>query len=146
MGNTFLNMQEASSEVESNLMASNKLRGKSDHQEDEKKKEKNMLPYPSGTKIADSKIEDMNKLMKSMSAKLNRMEMENKSQNKSIQDNDNKNPNQFRGTFNLRLFPRDRRNNDDHKIQPRFLNNLIRDDESYEIDEMEVEDLEHDID
>ena len=43
-------------------------------------------------------------------------------------------------------FPRDRRNNEDQKIQPPLQNNLIQDDESNEIDEMEVEDFEPDID
>ena len=45
-----------------------------------------------------------------------------------------------------RFFSRDRRKNGDQKIQPPFQNNLIHDDESYEIDGMEVEDLEPDID
>ena len=51
--------------------------------------------------------------------------MENKIQNKHVHDNDSKNPNQFRRTFNPRFFPRDRRNNDDKKFQPPiFQNNL----------------------
>ena len=72
--------------------------------------------------------------------------MENKNKNKLVQDNDNKNPNNFRRTFNPMVFPRDRRNNEDQKIQPPFQNNLLQHDESYEIDEIEVEYLEHDID
>ena len=74
------------------------------------------------------------------------LEMENRNQNKLVSKNDNKNPNQFRRPFNPRFFPRDRKNNEDHKIQPPFQNKLICDDESYEIDEIEVEDLDTDID
>ena len=98
-----------------------------------------MSPSTSETKLADSKIDDMTKLIKNMSAKLGRLEMENKSQNKLVQDNDNKNRNHFRRTLNPSFFPRVRRNNEDQKIQPPFQNNMIWDDESYEIDEMELE-------
>ena len=38
--NTLVNMQEATLEVESNLMASNKLRGNSDHHGEDKKNKK----------------------------------------------------------------------------------------------------------
>ena len=105
-----------------------------------------MSPSTSETKLADSKIDDMTKLIKNMFAKLSRLEMKNKSQNKLVQDNDNKNRNHFRRTLNPSFFPRDRRNNEDNKIQPPFQNNLIQDDESYELYEMEVEYLEPDID
>ena len=97
-------------------MEENKLRGKSDHHGDVKQKKKEMSPSTSRKKIADSKIDDMTKLIKNMSTKLSRLEMENKSQNKPIQDTDNKNPNQFRRTFKPMFFPRDRRNNEDKKI------------------------------
>ena len=46
--------------------------------------------------------------------------MENKNQNKPSQENDNRNPDQFRRPFNPRFLPRDRRNNEDQKIQPPF--------------------------
>ena len=94
-------------------MEANKLRGKSDHHGEDKKKKKEMSLATSGTKVADSKIDDMTKIIKKLSAKISRLEMENKSQNKLVQDNDNKNPNHFRRTFNPRFFPRDRRNNED---------------------------------
>ena len=75
-------------------------------------------------------MDDMTKLIKNLSTKINRLEMENRNQNKHVQVNDNKNPNQFRRPFNPRFFPRDRRNNEDQKIQPPLQNNLIHDDES----------------
>ena len=83
--------------------------------------------------------------------------MENKNKNRPIQEGD-WNPNQFRRPFVPRFLPRERRNNDiqrerrdneDQSIQPPFQNNLIRDDDSYEVDEREMEDSEeheHDID
>ena len=99
----------------------------------------------------------MTKLIKNMFAKINTLEMENKNQNRPMQEGD-QNPNQFRRPFVPRLLPRERRNNDiqremrdnkDQRIQPPFQNNLIRYDESNEADEGEMEDLEeheHDID
>ena len=71
--------------------------------------------------------------------------MENRNQNRPIQQNKNQNPNQFRRPFNPRCFPRDRRNNEDQKIQPHFHNNLVQNDECNEIDELEVEDLDPNI-
>ena len=143
---TLVNMQEAALEVESNLMATNKLRNNSDYHGEDKKKKKEMSASTLRTKVADSKMDDMIKLIKNLSAKINRLEMKNRNQNKHIQDSENKNPNQFRRPFNPRFLRRDRKNNEDQKIHPPFQNNLIQDDESYEIDEVEVEDMEPDID
>ena len=85
-------------------MATNKLRGKSDHLGDDKKKKKEMPPSTSGTKVADGKMDDMTKLIKILSAKISRLEMENRNQKKHVQDNDYKNTNQFRRSFNNRFF------------------------------------------
>ena len=90
-------------------MKDNKLRNKSDHHGEDKKKKKEISPATSGTKAIDSKMDDMNKIIKNLSAKISRLEMENKNQNKHVQYNDNKNPNQFRRAFNPRFFPRDRK-------------------------------------
>ena len=73
------------------------------------------------------------------------MEMENKTQNRHTQENDNHNPNKFRRLFNTRFFPTYRRNNEDKKIQPPFHNNMVQNDEYNEIIELEVEDLDPNI-
>ena len=93
--NRLVNMQEASLQVESNLMAANKLRGKSDHHGEDKKKKKQMSLATSWTKAVGSKMNDMTKLIKNLSTKISTLEMENKNKNKYVQGNDNKNPNQF---------------------------------------------------
>ena len=76
--------------------------------------------------------------------------MGNRNQNKPIPEGE-RNHNQFRRPFAPRFLPRERRNNDiqrdrweneDQRIQPPFQNNNVRDDESYEIDEGELDDLE----
>ena len=85
-----------------------------------------------------------------MSIKIDRLELGNKNQNKPIPEGE-RNQNQFRRPFVHRFFPRERRNNDiqrerreneEQRIQPPFQNNHVRDDESYEIDEGELDDLE----
>ena len=39
-------------------------------------KEKKMSPSTSGTKVTNSKMDDMNKLIKNLSAKISKLEME----------------------------------------------------------------------
>ena len=63
-----------------------------------------MSPSTLGTKVTDSKMDDMTKLIKNLSAKFSRLEMENRKQNNLFQDNDNKNPNQIRRPFNPRFY------------------------------------------
>ena len=95
-------------------------------------------------------MDEMNKIIKNLSAKIDRLELGNKNQNKPIPEGE-RNQNQFRRPFAPRFFPRERWNNDiqrdrweneEQRIQPPFQNNNVRDDESYEIDEGELYDLE----
>jgi len=150
-------MQEAALEVESNLLASSKLKDKSNLKYMIKKGKKEMMSSTSTRKSSKNKLDETTKLIKNMSAKINRLEKENKNQTRPIQEGE-RNPNQFRHHFVPRFLlrerinndiQRERRDNEDQIIQPHFQNNLIGDDESYEVDEREVEDLdehEHDID
>ena len=71
--------------------------------------------------------------------------MENKNYNKPFEYDDNHNPNQCRRPFNPRFFPRDKRNNKDQNIQPPFQNNMVKNDESNEIYDFDIEDLDPNI-
>ena len=73
---TLLNMQEAALEVESNMLASSKLKEQSEYLGQYKKGEKEMMPSTSIGK-SSSKMDEMNKLIKNLSAKVYRLEMEN---------------------------------------------------------------------
>ena len=53
----------------------------------------------------------MSKIIKNLSAKIDRLELGNKSQNKPIPKGEI-NQNQFRRPFSPRFWPRERRNND----------------------------------
>ena len=61
-----------------------------------------MMPSTSTRKSSD-KIEGMNKLVKTMSTKVNTIEMKNKNQNRPLQEG---NPNQFRCPFVPIFLPR----------------------------------------
>ena len=85
-----------------------------------------MMPLTSTGKSLGNKIDEMTKLIKNMFAKINRLEMENKNQNRPMQEGD-RNPNQFRRSFVHRFLPRERmnnaiqrerRDNEDKRIQP----------------------------
>ena len=74
----------------------------------------------------------MTKLIKNLSTKINRLEMENKNQKRPLQERD-RNPNKFRCSFAPRFLPRERRNNDiqrerkdneDQRVQPPFQNHF----------------------
>ena len=101
-------MQEATLEVESNMLASSKLKEQLEYQEQDKKGKKEMVPSTCTGKTSD-KMDEMNKLIKSLFAEVNRLEMENKNQNRPLQEG---NPTQFRRPLVPRFLPRERRNNE----------------------------------
>ena len=103
-------MQEAALEVESNILASNRLREHSNHQNYDRKGKKEMIPPTSTSQTTDIKIDEMAKLVKILTAKLNKLELE-KNLNRPAQEGE-RNPNQFRHPFAPRFIPRERRNND----------------------------------
>ena len=95
-------------------------------------------------------MDEMSKIIKSLFAKIDILEMGNRNQNKPMPEGD-RNQTQFKRSFAPRFLPRerwnndierDRRENEEQRIQPPFQNNNVRDDASYEIDEGELDDLE----
>ena len=129
-----LNMQESVLEVESNILASNRLKGNSTQQLYDRKGKKE-APVVSTSHSAEGKIDEMSKLVKILIAKLNKLELE-KNSNKPIQEGDRNpnNPNQFRRQFVSRFIPKERRNNDkqrekreteDQKVPPPLQNNVV---------------------
>ena len=133
---TFLNMQEATLEVESNMLATSKLKEQSKYFDQDKKRKKEMTSTSMGN--SSGKMDDTNKLIKNLSTKVNRLEMENINLSQPLQEG---NPNQFRRPFVPIFLPRERRNNDiqregkdneDQRVQPPFQNNLLNEDEEVE--------------
>ena len=69
-------MQEATLEVESNILTSTRLKVNSDQQTYDRKGKKEVAPVVSTSQSADSKIDEMVKLVKGLTTKLNELEME----------------------------------------------------------------------
>ena len=107
---TLLNMHEAALEVESNILASNRLKQYSYHQVYDRKGKKEVIPPTSTSQTSDNKIDEMAKLVKNFTSKMNKLELE-KNSNKPTQGGE-RNPDQFRHQFAPRFIPRERRNND----------------------------------
>ena len=146
-------MQEVALEVESNILASNRLKVNSDQQTYDKKGKKEAAPVVSTSQSADSKIDEMAKLVKILKAKLNKLELE-KNSNRPAQEGEinPNNPNQFRHQFAPRFIPRERINNDiqrerreteDQKVTPPLQNNVT--DEGKEEEDELFEDTSQDI-
>ena len=82
---TLLNMQGAALEVESNILASNRLKGNSAQQVYDGKGKKEATPVVSTSQSADGKIDEMAKLVKILTAKLNKLELD-KNPNRPAQE------------------------------------------------------------
>ena len=86
----------------------------------------------------------MAKLVKILTTKLNKLELE-KDSNKPSQEGE-RNPNQFRCPFSLRFIPRERRSNDiqrvrreneDQRVPPPLQNNVVDEIEEDEVSQYE---------
>ena len=82
---TLLNMQYSALEVESNILASNRLKGNSAQQLYDRKGKKEATPVVSTSHSAKGKIDEMAKLVKILTAKLNKLELE-KNSSKHVQE------------------------------------------------------------
>ena len=98
-------MQNAALEVESNILASNKLKEETEHQIVDKKAKKEIITSSHTGRSSDRKMDEMNKIIKNLSAKIDRLEMGNRNQNKPIPKGE-RNQNQFRRPFAPRFLPR----------------------------------------
>jgi hypothetical protein len=90
---TLLSMQEAALEVESNILASEKLKTKSDR---DKKKQREELPSSSNPTESDPKLDEMTRTLKALTSEIAKLKWEAKQPNIPYQDVANKNTNQFR--------------------------------------------------
>ena len=140
-------MREATLEVESNILDSNRLKVNSDQQTYDRKSKKEAALVVSTSQSADSKIDEMEKLVKILTAKLTKLELD-KNTNRPTQEGERNpnNPNQFRCQFAPRFIPIERRNNDiqrerreaeDQKVPPPLQNNVIDEGEEGEDEKFE---------
>ena len=89
------NMQSAALEVESNILASNRLKEETQHQIVDRKGKKEIITSNHIGRSSDSKMDEMSKIIKKLSAKIDRLEMGNRNQNKPMPEGD-RNQTQFK--------------------------------------------------
>ena len=76
---TLLNMQDVALEVDSNLLASNRLKKETPQQQYERKGKKEAVSTSAAPQSAEATIDEMAKLVKILTAKLNKLELEKNS-------------------------------------------------------------------
>lgn len=116
----FLSMQEATTEVESNILAANKLKVEEGRGGKDKKKVKEER-HPSTSKAISSeeKLDEMSNLIKHLTSKMYKLELENKVVVRPTHEGMNINQVPFRRPFQpQQILKKDRSNLDDQKVQP----------------------------
>jgi ribonuclease HI len=124
-------MQDAALEVESNILAADKLRSKADRDRGKGRSE----TLTSSSSVAPPQTDEVTKLLKSLSARMEKIELEGKQSYRNSQNTEN------RGSFKRptnapQIIQRDQRNRDrdDQKIQTPLQNNLVTDENEEEED------------
>jgi N6-adenosine-specific RNA methylase IME4 len=93
-------MQEATIEVEPNLLASNKLKAKEERgSKDKIKVKEKRQASTSKTLAAEDKLDEMSNIIKHLASKMSKLELENRNTRKPIQEGVNRNPTPFRRPF-----------------------------------------------
>jgi hypothetical protein len=133
---TLAQMKYAAIEVESNVLAANRLRNKA-NVDRRKGRSKSSTSGPMGT---HPQVDELTKMVKSLSAEMERMRVEGRQTYKGPQNAENKGgfrrPNDFTPMNVQREKGRDREN---QKIQTPFQNNVVAEGEEGEKDELDPE-------
>jgi uncharacterized small protein (DUF1192 family) len=127
-------MQDAAIEVESNILAADRLRNKADADRRKGKSEAST----SGPSLPHTQVDELTQMMKFLSEEMERLKVERKQMNKGPQSTENKGgfrrPNNIAPPTMHREKGRDR---EDQRIQAPFQNNFVADEEEGETDEPE---------
>jgi hypothetical protein len=122
-------MQDVALEVESNILAVDKLRSKADRDRGKGRSEAST----SGSSAAHPQVDELTKLVKSLSAEVERLKLEGKQSYRNPPNAENRG--NFRRPNNTpQIIQRDQRNRDrdDQRIQAPLQNNLVTDEEGEE--------------
>jgi hypothetical protein len=133
---TLAHMQDAAVEVESNILVVDRLRNKADRDISRKRPEAS----PSNSSPLPLQTDEVTKMLKLLSARMERWELEGKPMYKNPQNTDNRG---FRRPNNNvpQALPREQRSKDrdEQRIQTPLQNNLVAHEEGEEIDELDPE-------
>jgi hypothetical protein len=117
-------MQNDALKFESNILVVDKLRGKYDRYRI-KQKEEDLSSDASGI---NPQVDELTKLLKSLSTEMEILKLEGRQTNRSPQDF--RNINNFRRPNNTpQIMQRDKRNREDQKVRNPLQNNLVDDEE-----------------
>jgi hypothetical protein len=126
---SLVHMQDAALEVESNIVASDKIEGKSDRDRRKRRIEASI----SYSHTVHPQIDEITKLVKSISTDIEKLKLEGKQTYRNTQNTDN------RGKFSRpnnapQILPRDPRNRErnDQRVQNLLQNNLVVDEKGEE--------------
>jgi hypothetical protein len=79
---------------------------------------------------------EMTKMLKTLTSEMARLEMETKQPSRPTREGGYRNPNQFRRPNNVpQILPRERSNQEDHKVFPPFQNNALEEVEEVDVTE-----------
>jgi hypothetical protein len=127
-------MQDAAIEVESNILAADRLRNKADANRRKGKSEAST----SGPSLPHPQVNELTQVMNFLKEEMERLKMERKQMNKGPQNTENRTgfrrPNNFAPPTMHREKERDR---DDQRIQAPFQNNFVAEEQEGETDEPE---------
>jgi hypothetical protein len=123
---SLVHMQDVSLEVESNIVASDKMRGKSDRDRRKKKYEAST----SDSSIVHSQVDELTKLVNSLSTEIEKLKSEGRQPYINTQNTENRG--NFRRPNNApQMLPRNRER-DDQSIHAPLQNDLVADEEEEE--------------
>jgi hypothetical protein len=128
---SLVQMQDVSLEVESNIIASDKLRGKSDRDRRKNRAESST----SNSLVVHSQVDELTKLVKSLSTEIEKLKSEGRQPYRNAQNTENRG-NFLRPNNAPQILPRDPRNRerDDQRIQAPFQSNLVADEEEEKVE------------
>jgi len=129
-------MQYAAIEVESNVLAADKLRNKANADKRKGRSETStygpLLPHP--------QVDELTKMVKSLSAEMERMNVEGRQAYKGLQNTENKGGFKRQNNITSPTVQREKgRDREDQKIQVPFQNNFMAEEEEGETDELDLE-------
>jgi len=122
---TLVDMQDATLEVESNIIAAKKLKGKVD-----RRKQKD-----ESSSSSDPKIDKMTKMIESLTSKISKLKIENQQprRGRGLNTFDPRNPNPYRrNNEQLHILQRNRNTNEDQKVKAPFQNAVMEKEQSEE--------------
>ena len=133
-------MQEATIEVESNLLASNQLKAEEERGSTDKREVKEERQASTSKAFAtEDKLDEMSNIIKHLASKMSKLELENRITGKPIQEGVNRNSTPLRRPFQpTQILQCPRKNLEDQNVQ-HPLNNFV--DENQHEEEDEVDDI-----